>query len=132
MSLTREMLDGLTCAHPDHDEAACTSNVLVLHSACHTGAPTWASYDKTTGDLTVACSVCDKTVGVIAVGDGETNTDLSGMDDDERAAALSAAGADVVGAVRTVYEMLDGDEAALGEILYECEKTARRTAEVES
>lgn len=47
------------------------------------------------------------------------------LDDDARTEALSETGAKVVDALARLYELNDGDEAAVGEQLYEIEKAAR-------
>lgn len=46
---------------------------------------------------------------------------------DERAEALSTAGGEAVVALRRLYRLNDGDEAAVGELMYEIDKAARRT-----
>jgi hypothetical protein len=47
------------------------------------------------------------------------------LTDDERADMLSAAGSRVAVALRALYRVCDGDEVAVGEVLYECNKAAR-------
>jgi hypothetical protein len=64
---TRSDLDRLGCSvpgcdHKDHEE-------LYLHPHCHADAGTWASYDKTTGTLTISCCECERPFVEILVGD---------------------------------------------------------------
>jgi hypothetical protein len=48
------------------------------------------------------------------------------MDEDERAEAVSAAGAKVVEGLKELYRLFDGDGIAVGECVFECDKAARR------
>lgn len=65
MRLTQRELDRMQCGVPHCDHKH--DSTLVLHGRCHMESPTWVSYDRTTGDLEVACSTCGKTVALIAV-----------------------------------------------------------------
>lgn len=48
--------------------------------------------------------------------------------EDERTQILTDAGAEVTDALTKLYELTDGDEAQVGEMLYEINKAARRNA----
>lgn len=67
--LFREDMDRQQCSDP-----SCThqhDSELVLHSMCHTNAPTWAVYDRSVGTLTVICSVCERpVVGLVIASSG--------------------------------------------------------------
>ena len=47
--------------------------------------------------------------------------------DEVRNERMTEAGAKVVDALKELYRAVDGDEAAVGEVLYECDKAARRS-----
>jgi hypothetical protein len=53
---------------------------------------------------------------------------LETSDEDWHAEKLSEAGANVVDALAKLYELNDGDEAAVGEQMYEIDKAARAKA----
>jgi hypothetical protein len=64
--LSRKQLDAAGCGVPNcgHDHT-----VIFLHGACHPNAGTWASYNKLTGRLTIACKRCKKLVAEVKVAD---------------------------------------------------------------
>jgi hypothetical protein len=63
-SLTRAELDNVGCDNPD-----CHSNhpVIYMHPNCHPEAPTFVSFDKRSGVLTIECAECEKPVAGILV-----------------------------------------------------------------
>jgi hypothetical protein len=62
--LTRADLNAAGCDNPNcHSD----HSVLFLHSNCHPEAGTWASYDKSTGVLTIECVECQEPVASILV-----------------------------------------------------------------
>lgn len=63
MALTRKQLDPMKCGTPG---CGC-SGPLVLTAKCHMGTPVTATYDWTTGMLTIQCSVCKRHVATIEV-----------------------------------------------------------------
>ena len=65
---TRRELDSLGCQFPDCDDHE-DHTVLYLHPRCHDDAGTWASYDKSTGTLTIRCRECEDAIVEILVGD---------------------------------------------------------------
>jgi hypothetical protein len=40
---------------------------MYLHSACHTGTPTWAVYTNSTQELEIRCAECDKLIAKFKV-----------------------------------------------------------------
>jgi len=68
MALTRNELGKMGCGTPgcDHDHS-----VVYLNQRCHPSAATWASYNKRTGNLTIACAECEKPIAEIAVAMGQ-------------------------------------------------------------
>jgi hypothetical protein len=64
---TQHELDDLQCGNPKCSHEQCTT--LVLHSVCHTKAPTWARYEKTRGVLIITCAApgCDNVIAQIEV-----------------------------------------------------------------
>jgi hypothetical protein len=57
--LTQQQLNAAGCSTPDcgHDHST-----LHLSPQCHPGSPSFASYDKSDGTLTMTCAVCDELV----------------------------------------------------------------------
>jgi hypothetical protein len=64
-ALTRTELDQIGCENPDCDHRE--DPELFLHSVCHPNVPTWVSYDRLVGALTVRCADCERVVVVVAV-----------------------------------------------------------------
>jgi len=65
MTVSRAELDPMKCGTPGCD----CPGPLILCGRCHPGRPTLASYDWTTGLLTLACAKCRKVITRIAVAD---------------------------------------------------------------
>jgi len=62
LPLTRAELDVAQCSNPDCTEE---HGPLILHSRCHTGVPTWATYEA--GVLTITCAECGQEVTAVTV-----------------------------------------------------------------
>jgi hypothetical protein len=67
MALHKEDFDGQIC-HCGDD--GCDMSIMYLHSSCHLGAPTEASYSG--GEITIRCSVCKTFIASIAVASNAT------------------------------------------------------------
>ena len=70
------MKPNLTCAELNDfgcDVPDCTEDhsVIYLHPSCHPAAGTWASFDKSTGVLTIECKQCQKPFANILVAAGQ-------------------------------------------------------------
>lgn len=64
MPIFREDLAAMeTCC----SDPTCPGLSVVLSSRCHTGAPTFAVFRKTTGVLELLCCVCETPVATVAV-----------------------------------------------------------------
>lgn len=71
-AMTRENLDRAQCDQPgcnhkDHPE-------LVLMGACHPRKPTYVTYIRATGCLSITCGVCRQLVTVIQVADNYSHS----------------------------------------------------------
>lgn len=61
--LTAAELDRATCSAEDC--SADHTNGLIIHSTCHTGAPSWVRYSA--GVMTISCAVCGAFICEVAV-----------------------------------------------------------------
>lgn len=68
IAMSRTELDPLRCGAPGCE----CDGPLTLSPACHRGEPVWATYDWTSGLLTMTCSICAQFVASIAVADHGT------------------------------------------------------------
>ena len=55
--LTQENLAVATCNNPDCRHGGDCQ--MFVHGRCHPGDPTWVSYSKQTGLLSVRCAICE-------------------------------------------------------------------------
>ncbi len=66
MALKRVHLDAAQCATPGCDHSQ-HSALMFLHGRCHPSAPTWAAYNRETGNLEITCAECEATIATIEV-----------------------------------------------------------------
>ncbi len=70
MAIYKEDLDQMQCAFPGCTHEHHTS-VFYWHGACHMNSPAWASYDRSTGILTVECAECNRVIGRVHIASKE-------------------------------------------------------------